>query len=76
LGGFVDGDTAMTAAKAKSPARDLKHNWPHHAALPAEKVRDPVNGEATFCAAGVFRLGKAEHHEALRWEAVATGSRR
>jgi hypothetical protein len=28
--------------------------WPHHAALLAEKVRDPVNRELVFCAAGVL----------------------
>ena len=29
-------------------------NWPHHVALPAEKVRDPVNRQVIFCAAGVL----------------------
>jgi hypothetical protein len=28
--------------------------WPHHVALPAEKVRDPVSREVMFCAAGVL----------------------
>jgi hypothetical protein len=32
---------------------DLKRNC-HHVALPAEKVRDPVNREVIFCAAGVL----------------------
>jgi hypothetical protein len=27
---------------------DLKRKWPHHVALPAEKVRDPVNREVIF----------------------------
>jgi hypothetical protein len=27
---------------------------PHHVAFPAEKVRDPVNREVRFCAAGVL----------------------
>jgi hypothetical protein len=26
---------------------DLKRKWPHHVALPAEKVRDRVNREVT-----------------------------
>ena len=28
--------------------------FPHHVALPAEKVRDRVNREVIFCAAGVL----------------------
>jgi hypothetical protein len=32
----------------------LHRKWPHHVALPAEKVRDPVNREVIFCAAGVL----------------------
>jgi hypothetical protein len=33
---------------------DLKCGWPHHVALAAEKVQDPVNREVIFCAAGVL----------------------
>ena len=33
---------------------DLKRKWPDHVALPAEKVRDPVNREVIFCAAGLL----------------------
>jgi hypothetical protein len=33
---------------------DLKRKWPHHVALPAEKVRDRVNREVIFCAAGIL----------------------
>jgi hypothetical protein len=33
---------------------DLKRKWPHHVALLAEKVRDRVNREVLFCAAGVL----------------------
>jgi hypothetical protein len=31
-----------------------KGRWPHHAPLPAEKVRDHVNHEVIFCAGGVL----------------------
>jgi hypothetical protein len=31
-----------------------RRNWRHHVALPAEKVRDPINSEVIFCAAGVL----------------------
>jgi hypothetical protein len=31
-----------------------KRKWPHHVALPGEKVPDPVNREVIFCAAGVL----------------------
>jgi hypothetical protein len=33
---------------------DLKCGWPHHVALAAEKVQDPVNREVIFCAASVL----------------------
>jgi hypothetical protein len=33
---------------------DLKHRWPHQVALLAEKMRDPVNREVVFCAAGLL----------------------
>ena len=46
------GVEAITHRKREIPRGDLKRKW-HHAALPAEKVRDPVNREVIFCAAGV-----------------------
>jgi hypothetical protein len=37
-----EGDTAITR-KVEVTRDDLKYKWFHHVALPAEKVRDPVN---------------------------------
>jgi hypothetical protein len=40
-------------AKAKLTAASSRVNG-HHVALPAENLRDPVNREVIFCAAGVL----------------------
>jgi hypothetical protein len=47
-------DTAITRRQAEVTRDDLKRKWPHHVAVPADKVRDPVNREVMFCAAGVL----------------------
>jgi hypothetical protein len=53
----------MIRCKGEITRGNLKRKWPrlriipqlpHRVALPAEKVRDPVNREVIFCAAGVL----------------------
>jgi hypothetical protein len=50
----VCGGATMPRRRAEIARGDLKRKWAHHVALSAEKVRDPVNREVIFCAAGVL----------------------
>jgi hypothetical protein len=45
---------ARDKADPRHEADSEIRKWPHHVALPAEKVRDPVNREVIFCAAGLL----------------------
>jgi hypothetical protein len=44
----------MTRRKGEVTRGDLKRKWPHHVALPAEKVRDPLNRRLIFSVAGLL----------------------
>jgi hypothetical protein len=47
-------DTELSCRKGEITHGDVNRKFPHHVALPAEKMRDPVDREVIFCAAGVL----------------------
>jgi hypothetical protein len=72
----VDGDTATTRRRDEITRGDLKRTWPNYVALPVEKLRDRVNRELIFCAAGArsatpftYSL-RRDDSEAIRMEAT------
>jgi hypothetical protein len=49
-----EGRRGVQGAGNETDDADPKRKWPHHVALPAEKLRDPVDREVIFCPAGVL----------------------
>jgi hypothetical protein len=48
------GEITRDDLKRRRPPLRIIPQFPHHVALPAEKLRDRVNREVIFCAAGVL----------------------
>jgi hypothetical protein len=72
----------MTRRKSEITRSDLQRNWSHDVELPAEKMRDPVNREGIFCAAGVLSASplsyfmRRDDSGFVVWKCMAGGQRR
>jgi hypothetical protein len=52
----------MTRRKGELTTTQLKRDWPHHVALPVEKVRGIANGETVRGFAGTLSAAALTYH--------------